>query len=48
MSYEEVEQLMESLEKWDTKHARQSFISKMERKIHRKEKRAHYGASVRE
>jgi hypothetical protein len=40
MSQEEVERLMESFEKWDAKHAKQSFISKMERKMHRKEKRA--------
>lgn len=40
MSNEEVEKMMENFEKWDNKHARQSFISKMERKIHRKEKQA--------
>jgi hypothetical protein len=38
MSSDEAEQLMESFEKWDSKHAKQSFISKMERKMHRKEK----------
>lgn len=41
MSSEEAEQLMETFEKWDTKHARQNFISRMERKMHRKEKGSH-------
>jgi hypothetical protein len=39
MSSEEAEKLMETFDKWDTKHAKQHFISKMERKMHRKEKR---------
>ena len=38
MSNEEVENMMEHFEKWDAKHARQSFLHKMERKLHRKEK----------
>lgn len=38
MSNEEDDNLMERLEKWDAKHAKQHFISKMERKMHRKEK----------
>ncbi len=38
MSTEEAENLMESFEKWDAKHARQHFISKMERKMQRKER----------
>lgn len=38
MSNEEVENLMESFEKWDAKHAKQNFINKMARKMHRKEK----------
>lgn len=40
MSSEEADRLMETFEKWDAKHAKQNFISRMERKIHRKEKRA--------
>lgn len=38
MSNEEVESLMEDFEKWDAKNARHNFISKMERKLHRKER----------
>ena len=38
MSNEEAENLMESFEKWDAKNAKHHFISKMERKLHRKEK----------
>ncbi len=38
MSNEEAERMMETFEKWDAKQARQHFISKMERKLHRKEK----------
>lgn len=38
MSNEEAENLMESFEKWDAKHAKQHFLHKMERKLHRKEK----------
>ncbi len=41
MSSEEADNLMETFEKWDSKHAKQNFISKMERKMHRKEKRTH-------
>jgi hypothetical protein len=38
MSNEEVEALMESFEKWDTKHAKQHFLHRMERKLNRKER----------
>ena len=38
MSQEEIDNMMETLEKWDAKQARHHFISKMERKLHRKEK----------
>lgn len=38
MSNEEAEKLMEEFEKWDNKHAKHNFISRMERKMHRKEK----------
>lgn len=38
MSNEEAEQLMESFEKWDVKHAKHNFIDKMERKLSRKER----------
>ncbi len=41
MSNEEADKLMETFEKWDAKHAKHNFISKMERKMHRKEKRTH-------
>lgn len=38
MSNEEAENLMDSLEeKWDSKHAR-NFLSRMERKLNRKER----------
>ena len=37
MSNEEADKLMESFEKWDTKRAKQHFIHRMERKMHRKE-----------
>lgn len=40
MSNEEIETLMERLDKWDTKHAKQDFIHRMERKLHRKESRS--------
>lgn len=40
MSNDEAENLMESFEKWDAKHARSSFIHRMERKLNRKEKRS--------
>jgi hypothetical protein len=38
MSQEEVDSLMESFEKWDTKHAKQDFLHRMERKLTRKER----------
>lgn len=38
MSNEEAEALMEQLEKWDAKHAKNSFIHRMERKLGRKER----------
>jgi hypothetical protein len=38
MSNEEAEALMERLEYWDAKHAKQNFIHKMERKLSRKER----------
>lgn len=37
MSNDEIDALMEDFEKWDTKHAKQDFIHRMERKLHRKE-----------
>jgi hypothetical protein len=36
MSHEEAEKFMESFERWDAKHAKHNFISKMERKLGRK------------
>jgi hypothetical protein len=38
MSNEEVEELMDSFDKWDMKHAKQDFIHRMERKLSRKER----------
>ncbi|MDL2363651.1 MAG: hypothetical protein QFB86_04695 [Patescibacteria group bacterium] len=38
MSYDEAEQLMDTIEKWDTKHAKHEFLSRMERKLSRKER----------
>lgn len=38
MSNEEVEALMDQLEKWDVKHAKHNFIHRMERKLGRKER----------
>ncbi|HEX5744359.1 MAG TPA: hypothetical protein VFX84_02825 [Candidatus Saccharimonadales bacterium] len=38
MSNEEIDALMDSFDKWDAKHARQDFIQRMERKLHRKER----------
>lgn len=38
MSYDEADELMHDFDKWDAKHARQEFISRMERKLHRKER----------
>jgi hypothetical protein len=40
MTRDEAEQLMDEFEKWDAKHAKHDFISRMERKLHRKE---HFG-----
>lgn len=37
MSDEEVEAMMDRFERWDSKRARHDFISKMERKLNRKE-----------
>jgi hypothetical protein len=37
MSNEEAEKLMETFEKWDAKHAKHDFISRMERKAHRRD-----------
>ena len=42
MSTDEAEALMNNFEKWDAKHAKQDFIHKMERKLNRKEHRAHF------
>ena len=42
MSNEEVDELMNQFEKWDTKHAKQDFIHRMEKKLNRKEHRAVY------
>jgi len=38
MSDEEAEALVDRFEKWDAKQAKHSFISRMERKLSRKEK----------
>jgi len=38
MSNEEAEAMMERFEKWDAKHAKHDFISRMERKLSRKER----------
>jgi len=38
MSNDEVEKLLDSFEKWDSKHAKQDFLSRMERKLSRKER----------
>jgi len=40
MSNEEAEQLMETFDKWDAKHAKHNFINRMERKLNRKERSA--------
>ena len=37
MSIEEAEALMESFEKWDDHKQQRDFITRMERKLHRKE-----------
>ncbi len=38
MSNEEADKLMESFEKWDTKHAKHDFLSRMEHKLDQKER----------
>ena len=38
MSNEEADALMNEFEKWDVKHARHDFITRMERKLYRKER----------
>jgi len=38
MSSEEAEALMEEFERWDAKQAKHDFISRMERKLSRKER----------
>lgn len=38
MSDYEADELMEQMEKWDAKHARQDFLARMERKMHHKER----------
>ena len=42
MSNEEADAVMESLEKkWNSKHVKQDFIQRMERKLHRREQHLH-------
>ena len=36
MSADEEDKFMETIEKWDAKHARQDFLARMERKLYRK------------
>jgi hypothetical protein len=38
MTNEEAEALMNDFEKWDAKHAKHAFISRMEHKLYRKER----------
>ena len=38
MSNDEADALMDSFEKWDAKHAKTDFLSRMERKLSRKER----------
>ena len=38
MSTEEAEAMMNEFEKWDAKQAKHDFISRMERKLYRKER----------
>jgi hypothetical protein len=38
MSIDEADEIMNTYEKWDKRHARQDFINRMERKLHRKER----------
>jgi len=44
MSSEEAERLMDDFEKWDSQDRKRDFITRMERKLHRKE---HSGRSFR-
>jgi len=44
MSNEEAERLMDDFEKWDSQNRKRDFITRMERKLHRKER---FGRSVR-
>lgn len=37
MSQEDAEELLDRFEKWDAKNARHNFITRMERKLYRKE-----------
>lgn len=37
MTQDEAYELMENFDKWDTKHAKQDFLHRMERKLSRKE-----------
>jgi hypothetical protein len=39
MSNEEAEAMMERFERWDAKQAKHDFISRMERKLSRRERR---------
>ena len=38
MSSDEIDDLMNTFDKWDAKRARHDFIQRMERKLHRKER----------
>ena len=38
MSYEEADDFMHNFDKWDAKHAKQDFLSRMEHKLSRKER----------
>lgn len=38
MSLDEADDFMQNFERWDAKHARHDFLSRMERKLHRKER----------
>jgi hypothetical protein len=38
MSNEQADEIMNDFEKWDAKHAKQDFLARMERKLHRKER----------
>jgi hypothetical protein len=42
MSETEAEQVTQKYEYWDAKHAKRDFISRMERKLHRKEQQTRY------